>query len=128
MRRLALLAPALENDPQLAERFFSRLRFMFYAAAALPEALAERLRELGLATEEANACLVELRVAERGADRGDCLLLVRLPVHGGDTIQGSSFESRVRVEKPRSGPKALAHAAARAPGPHKRRDRERGHS
>jgi feruloyl-CoA synthase len=42
----ALLAPALENDPQLAERFFSRLRFMFYAAAALPEALAARLRTL----------------------------------------------------------------------------------
>jgi feruloyl-CoA synthase len=42
----ALLAPALESDPELAERFFSRLRFMFYAAAALPEALAERLRAL----------------------------------------------------------------------------------
>ena len=42
----ALLAPALENDAALAERFFSRLRFMFYAAAALPDALAERLREL----------------------------------------------------------------------------------
>ena len=42
----ALLAPALENDPQLAERFLSRLRFMFYAAAALPDALAARLRKL----------------------------------------------------------------------------------
>ena len=42
----ALLAPALENDAALAERFFSRLRFMFYAAAALPDALAERLRKL----------------------------------------------------------------------------------
>jgi feruloyl-CoA synthase len=42
----ALLAPALENDPQFAERFFSRLRFMFYAAAALPDALAARLRTL----------------------------------------------------------------------------------
>ena len=38
--------PALENDPRLAERFFSRLRFMFYAAAALPDALAARLRTL----------------------------------------------------------------------------------
>ena len=27
----ALLAPALERDPELARRFFSRLRFMFYA-------------------------------------------------------------------------------------------------
>ena len=42
----ALLAPALERDPELARRFFSRLRFMFYAGAALPEALAVRLREL----------------------------------------------------------------------------------
>jgi feruloyl-CoA synthase len=42
----ALLAPALENDTALAERFFSRLRFMFFAAAALPETLAARLREL----------------------------------------------------------------------------------
>ncbi|HEY2316707.1 MAG TPA: AMP-binding protein [Solirubrobacteraceae bacterium] len=42
----ALLAPALESDPQLAQRFFGRLRFMFYAAAALPDALAARLRKL----------------------------------------------------------------------------------
>jgi feruloyl-CoA synthase len=42
----ALLAPALESDAALAERFFSRLRFMFYAAAALPDALASRLRAL----------------------------------------------------------------------------------
>jgi feruloyl-CoA synthase len=42
----ALLAPALESDPELAERFFSRLRFMFYAGAALPDAVAARLREI----------------------------------------------------------------------------------
>ena len=42
----ALLAPALESDPELAGRFFGRLRFMFYAAAALPPALADRMREL----------------------------------------------------------------------------------
>jgi feruloyl-CoA synthase len=40
----ALLAPRLEQDPELARVFFSRLRFMFYAAAALPEDLWERLR------------------------------------------------------------------------------------
>jgi feruloyl-CoA synthase len=40
----ALLAPRLESDQAFAERFFSRLRFMFYAAAALPDALAHRLR------------------------------------------------------------------------------------
>ncbi len=42
----ALLAPALETDAELAKRFFHRLRFMFYAAAALPEALAARLVRL----------------------------------------------------------------------------------
>ncbi len=42
----ALLAPALEADRDLATHFFSRLRFMFYAAAALPEALADRMRKL----------------------------------------------------------------------------------
>jgi feruloyl-CoA synthase len=42
----ALLAPALETDLELSKRFFERLRFMFYAGAALPEALALRLREL----------------------------------------------------------------------------------
>jgi feruloyl-CoA synthase len=40
----ALLVPALENDRELAEQFFSRLRFMFYAGAALPDALALRLK------------------------------------------------------------------------------------
>lgn len=45
----ALLAPALEADAELAQRFFSRLRFMFYAGAALPEALALRLRQIAQA-------------------------------------------------------------------------------
>ena len=40
----ALLAARLEADRDLAEAFFSRLRFMFYAAAALPEGLWARLR------------------------------------------------------------------------------------
>jgi len=42
----ALLAGSLENDRELAQHFFSRLRFMFYAGAALPDALALRLRAL----------------------------------------------------------------------------------
>jgi feruloyl-CoA synthase len=41
-----LLAPALEQDDALADGFFSRLRFMFYAGAALPEALARRLTQI----------------------------------------------------------------------------------
>ena len=42
----ALLVPRLEEDREFAERFFSRVRFLFYAAAALPAALWERLRAL----------------------------------------------------------------------------------
>jgi feruloyl-CoA synthase len=42
----ALLAPRLEADRALAETFFSRLRFMFYAAAALPQGLWDRLRAI----------------------------------------------------------------------------------
>ena len=53
----ALLAPALERDPDLARRFFSRLRFMFYAGAALPEALAVRLRELAARVADHNVPL-----------------------------------------------------------------------
>jgi len=40
----ALLAPRLEQDREFAATFFSRLRFMFYAAAALPQDLWDRLR------------------------------------------------------------------------------------
>jgi feruloyl-CoA synthase len=40
----ALLIPRLEQDREFAEAFFSRLRFMFYAAAALPPDLWDRLR------------------------------------------------------------------------------------
>jgi feruloyl-CoA synthase len=39
----AQLVPALEEDPAFAARFFFRLRLMFNAAAALPEALRDRL-------------------------------------------------------------------------------------
>jgi feruloyl-CoA synthase len=39
----AQLVPVLESDPAFAERFFSRLRLLFNAAAALPEALRDRL-------------------------------------------------------------------------------------
>jgi feruloyl-CoA synthase len=41
-----LLVDALERDADLAAAFFSRLRFMFYAAAALPESVWERLRAI----------------------------------------------------------------------------------
>jgi feruloyl-CoA synthase len=42
----AQLVPALEADPEFAGRFFSRLRLLFNAAAALPSGLRDRLTEL----------------------------------------------------------------------------------
>jgi feruloyl-CoA synthase len=46
----ARLVPALEDDAEFAGRFFSRLRLMFNAAAALPSALRERLAEVAAKT------------------------------------------------------------------------------
>ena len=46
----AQLVPALEADPEFAKQFFSRLRLMFNAAAALPAGLRDRLGELALRT------------------------------------------------------------------------------
>ena len=42
----ALLVPKLESDPDFAARFFSRLRFVFNAAAALPQGMWDRLDAL----------------------------------------------------------------------------------
>jgi feruloyl-CoA synthase len=42
----AALVPALEQDTALAERFFTRLRLVFFAAAALPQQLWERIERL----------------------------------------------------------------------------------
>jgi feruloyl-CoA synthase len=44
----AQLVPALEADPAFAARFFSRLRLLFNAAAALPGGLRDRLGELAV--------------------------------------------------------------------------------
>ncbi|HEU5420285.1 MAG TPA: AMP-binding protein, partial [Streptosporangiaceae bacterium] len=46
----ARLIPALETDPELARRFFARLRLAFNAGAALPAALRQRLADIALAT------------------------------------------------------------------------------
>jgi feruloyl-CoA synthase len=46
----AQLVPALENNPDFARRFFSRLRLLFNAAAALPEGLRDRLGAVAMRT------------------------------------------------------------------------------
>lgn len=47
-RGLALLVPHLETDSALRERFFARLQMICFAAAALPDDLWTRLRELSM--------------------------------------------------------------------------------
>ena len=49
-RGLDLLLPLLEADAALAAAFFSRLRAVFYAGAALPQATWERLQALAVRT------------------------------------------------------------------------------
>lgn len=46
----AQLVPVLESNRELAQRFFSRLRLIFNAAAALPEALHDRIGRVALET------------------------------------------------------------------------------
>jgi feruloyl-CoA synthase len=45
-----MLIAAMRSDPELRERFFSRLQVIFYAAAALPQNLWDALIELSTAT------------------------------------------------------------------------------
>lgn len=47
-RGLDMLLPLLEADPERAQRFFGRLRAVFYAGAALPQATWDRLQALAL--------------------------------------------------------------------------------
>ena len=49
-RGYAALADHLEQDKELRESFFARLDLLFYAAAALPQSLWDRLERLGLET------------------------------------------------------------------------------
>ncbi|MCW2931236.1 MAG: fadD2 [Actinomycetia bacterium] len=44
------LVPALESDPEFAARYFARLRLIFNAAAALPAAQYERIRDIAVKT------------------------------------------------------------------------------
>jgi feruloyl-CoA synthase len=44
------LLPILRSDPALAQKFFSRLKMMFYAGASLPQHIWEAVTELAIAT------------------------------------------------------------------------------
>ncbi len=57
-RGFAALLPFLEAEPSLAETFFSRLDLLFYAAAALPDALWERYEALSKRVRGEPVCFV----------------------------------------------------------------------
>jgi feruloyl-CoA synthase len=56
-RGFDLLLPHLEKDAQLRRRFFSELEVLFYAAAALPQNLWDRLKKLSLLENRSPAML-----------------------------------------------------------------------
>ncbi|HEX5476836.1 MAG TPA: feruloyl-CoA synthase, partial [Burkholderiales bacterium] len=56
-RGFDLLLPYLEKDAELRRRFFSELDVLFYAAAALPQNLWDRLKKLSLLENQSPAML-----------------------------------------------------------------------
>jgi feruloyl-CoA synthase len=57
-RGFELLVPSLRSDPALREKFFSRLKLIFYAAAALPKHVWDALDELSSQYTAGNIPLV----------------------------------------------------------------------
>jgi feruloyl-CoA synthase len=98
----ALLTPELENDPEFAAAFFSRLRFVFYAAAALPQGLWDRLRAVtpdhipltaAWGTTETTATVTSAHFAEAGCGN------IGVPVPGVElklAFADDRFEMRVK--------------------------------
>jgi feruloyl-CoA synthase len=105
-RGFALLLPFLETDGALRRNFFSRLDVVFYAGAALPQPLWDRLRRLAEAegaggvamlsawgSTETSPLATQVHVA---TDRAG---LIGLPVPGSElklVPSGSKLEARVR--------------------------------
>ena len=98
----AQLVPALEADAAFAARFFSRLRLMFNAAAALPAALRQRLGDLATQTAGRPRPGHRLLGGDRDRPGGDqrALRLRRRPLHrraaAGRRGQAGSRRGRVR--------------------------------
>ena len=118
----AQLVPALEADPAFAARFFSRLRLMFNAAAALPAGLRDPAGRRGPAghgpADPGHRVLGRHRDRARGD--GGALRLHRRPVHRGAAARrrGEAGPGRGRLRDP--GPRADGHAGLPRPArPHR---------
>ena len=105
-RGFELLVPALQGDPQLRERFFSRLQLIFYAAASLPSHLWDALIELSIRATGAPVPLVSAWGSTETAPLAtDCHFqapqpgVIGLPVPGCELkllANGAKWEVRVR--------------------------------
>ena len=124
----AQLVPALEADAAFAARFFSRLRLMFNAAAALPAALRRRLEDLAVQTRPASAGH-RLLGGDGNRSGGDqrALRLRRRPLHrrAAAGSRGQAGSRRGRVRDPGEGPDGHPRVL-RAAGPDRGRVRHQG--
>ncbi len=111
-RGFAMLVPALEADSRLAENFFSQLELIFYAAAALPQDLWQRLERLAARHAETPPRLVSAWGSTETAPMAaavhfgiESARVVGLPVPGTELLLVPSAGKReVRVRGPQVTP------------------------
>ena len=82
-RGFALLIPELEQDSELRDHFFSRLRLIFYAAAALPQNLWERLERLAILSTGKRVLMVS---AWGSTETAPCSTVVHWPIERAGVI------------------------------------------
>jgi len=82
-RGFELLLPALEADDELRRQFFSRLQLIFYAGAALPQNLWDRLERLALAARGRRILMVS---AWGSTETAPCSTAVYWPIERAGVI------------------------------------------
>lgn len=105
-RAYDLLVTELRNDPALCQHFFSRLRLIFYAAAALPQTLWDELDRLSIRTVARRTPMISswgltesapaATVCHFQANRSGC---IGVPIPGCElklVPNGEKLEARVR--------------------------------
>ncbi|MBV8652480.1 MAG: feruloyl-CoA synthase, partial [Alphaproteobacteria bacterium] len=102
----AMLVEHLERDPALAETFFRELEILFYAAAALPETIWQRLEAVSRKTRGEKIAMISAWGATETAPMATAVHFpiaragnIGLPPPGGELLlvpQGGRLEMRVR--------------------------------
>ena len=93
--------PALEADPEFAARFFSRLRLMFNAAAALPAALRDRL---GAVAERTAGCQVPVTGSWGGTETAPAVTSAHFPFSDARCIGVPLPGAEVKLVRPTATP------------------------